>query len=132
MANSVISPNLYQLNGHHLHVSYSTTSFGGKPQFDYQDTRQTLHFEGDEIRTIDLEIGTLVTVSLQLTVDLGSTVFSLLVPHVNLDPSTKQSHIHTEGITTMRRFSLIPALNRGQTDLYSVIRLTGTAQAVEF
>jgi hypothetical protein len=131
MATPFIAPNVYHLNGHHLHITYSTTSFGGKPQFDYQDTQRTLHFEGDDIRTVELEIGTLVTVTIQITVDSGSTVFSLLIPQVNLERN-EQGQIHTEGLTTMHRFSLIPALNRGQMDLYSVVSLRGTAQVLDF
>lgn len=130
---AAINPNFYQLHGHHLTVSYSSSGIDGKPHFSYQDTHKTLSFTGDEIRTVDTEIGSIVTVTLQLTVDSGSTTFSLLVPTVNLDDRTQQSgSITTEGITTLHRFSLIPALNRGQTELYNVTRLTGTAQFVLF
>ena len=123
-------PNLYQLQGHGVSVTYSVTSFGGKPLFHYQDMHQTLNFEGDEIRTIDLEIGMLVSVTLRLTADAGSTTFSVLLPNVNL-VNSQQAHIRTEGITTVQRFSLIPILNRGQTQFYSVIGLTGTAMIVQ-
>lgn len=124
-------PNLYQLQGHHLHVLYAASGIDGQPHFDYQDAHQTLHFKGDEIRTIELEIGTLVTVTLRLTVDAGSTSFSILLPQVNLN-TTQQAHITTEGITTVHRLSLVPQFNQGQTELYTVTRLTGTAQLVAF
>lgn len=126
-----VTPNLYSLHGRHLHISYSTTGIDGKPHFTYQDTQQSLHFVGDQIRTVPTEIGTLVTVTIQLTVDSGSTSFTLLVPSVNLN-QTHQTPITTHGITTLHRFSLIQALNLGQTELYTVTKLTGTAQLVQF
>jgi len=131
IAATVTHPNLYQLQGHHLHVSYATSSIDGQPHFNYQDAHQMLHFKGKEIRTVELEIGTLVTVTIRLTVDSGSTSFSVLLPQVNLD-QTQQAHITTEGITTLHRLSLVPQFNKGQTQLYTVTRLTGTAQLVAF
>lgn len=124
-------PDLYQLHGAALHITYSTTSFVGKPSFVYQDALQTLTFEGDQIRTVVTEIGTLVTVTIRRTIDRGSTSFTLLVPRVNLG-SSNHAPIHTEGITTIHRFSVVPALNQGQTELYTVTPLTGTASFVEF
>jgi hypothetical protein len=125
------TPNLCQLQGHQLHVTYSTTSIDGKPHFTYRDASQTLNFRGDEIRTLDSEIGTLVSVTILQTIDNGSTSFSLLVPLVNLGPSN-QAHINTEGITTMHRFSVVPILNQGQIELYSVTKLRGSAEMVAF
>jgi hypothetical protein len=58
------APNLYQLKGHGLHVTYSTSSIDGRPRLSYQDTHQMHSFVGDEIRTDPSEIGTLVTVTL--------------------------------------------------------------------
>ena len=125
------APDMYQLQGAQLHITYSTTSFDGKPRFVYQDATQTLTFEGDQIRTLATEIGTLVTVTIRMTIDTGSTSFTLLVPTVNLGPSNHAT-IHTEGITTIHRFSIIPMFNQGQTELYSVSPLTGTASFVIF
>jgi hypothetical protein len=127
----VTTPNLYQLHAAQLHITYSTTSFDGKPRFGYQDTSQTLTFEGDQIRTSTTEIGTLVSVTLVSTIDHGSTTFTLVVPAVNL-PSSNEAPIHTEGITTIHRFSVAPAFNQGQTELYTITRLTGTASLVFF
>jgi hypothetical protein len=80
---------------------------------------------------VDTEIGTLVTVTIFKTIDSGSTSFTLIVPRVNLDQATSVP-IFTEGITTLHRFSIVPALNHGQTELYTVVHLTGTASSVEF
>jgi len=37
------------------------------------------------------------------------------------------THIHTEGITTVHRFSVVPVLNLGQDEVYTFTRLHGTA-----
>ncbi len=68
-----ISPNLYQLQGQQIHVTYSTSSFDGKPRFDYQDANNSLHFVGDEIRSTSSEIGMLVSITIRKTIDTGST-----------------------------------------------------------
>jgi hypothetical protein len=125
------TPNLYQVHGAGLHVTYSTTSVDGRPRFVYHDANRTLTFEGDAIRTVGSDVGALVSVTIVPSVDAGSTTFTLLVPAVNLGQSD-QLPIVTEGITTVHRFSLVPALNHGQTETYRVVRLTGTAAAVVF
>jgi hypothetical protein len=128
---SFVKPNLYQLQGKNLHVSYSTSGIDGKPHFSYQDTHQSLSFRGDDIRTQETEIGTLVSVTLRRTPDSGSTTFSLLVPTVKLEQG-HSAPLSTEGITTLHRFSIVPAFDKGQTELYDVAPLRGTAQFVVF
>ena len=125
------TPNLYQLHGHHLHITYSTSSIDGKPRFQYHDPFQTLQFSGDQIRTLDSEIGTLVTVTIRLTPDFGSTSFTLMVPQVHLDQSS-ESNVKTFGVTTLHRFSIAPQLDMGQTEHYTVAELSGTASLVAF
>jgi hypothetical protein len=128
---TLVTPNLYQLQGKNLHVTYSTSGIDGRAHFSYQDTHQSLSFRGDEIRTQETEIGTLVSVTLRRTVDTGSTSFSVLIPTVNLEQG-HSAPLSTEGITTIHRFSVVPAFNKGQTELYSAATLRGTAQFVLF
>jgi tripartite-type tricarboxylate transporter receptor subunit TctC len=125
------TPNLYQLHGAHLHITYATSGIDGKPHFTYQDVQHALHFTGDQIRTVPTEIGTLVTVTIHSTVDAGSTSFTLVVPQVNLGQSHHAS-IRTQGITTLHRFSIFPPANHGQRELYTVTDLSGSAGAVTF
>ncbi len=124
--------NLYDLHSKDLHITYTTTGFDGKAHFTYQRGKKTLNFAGDQIRTVGTEIGTLVTVTIVNTVDTGSTSFSLLIPAVNLDQTTLEAPIKTEGITTIHKFSVIPTFNSGQIDDYKFTNLTGTAKAVVF
>lgn len=126
-----VTPNLYNLAGHGLHISYATTSLDGKPHFHYQDGQHNLDLSGDQIRTVPCDLGTLVSVTIQLTVDAGSTTFSVLIPRINMSP-TEAAQIRTDGVITIHRFSLVPQLNHGQLDTYTVIPLRGTAQHVMF
>ncbi len=122
-------PDRYDLSGGAIHVTYSTTSLQGQPQLSYHDVFQVRNFSGDQIKTLQTDIGTLVTVVLHLTIDSGSTTFSLLLPNVNLPPSNS-ANITAEGITTLHRFSIIPL--HGQTPVYTVHRMHGTASFVQF
>lgn len=126
------TPNLYQVHGGGIHVTYSTTGIDGKPHFTYQDAQGSHNFSGDQINVAKTPIGDLVTVTIRLTVDSGSTTFSLLVPVVNLTGPGQAAPIRTEGITTVHRFSIVPAFNHGQIELYHVTTLIGTANQVVF
>jgi len=68
-------------------------------------------FSGSEIRVVELpDLGTLVSVTLLLTIDSGSTTFTLLLPRVNLPAPPALLAlvpVTTEAITTFH--SLFPA-----------------------
>ena len=131
MSSPFVSPNLFQLSGKGLHIAYSTSGIDGKPHLHYQDSQHNRDFSGNEIRTVEFDLGTAVSVSIQTTIDAGSTAFSVLIPRINLN-GVETSQVCTEGITTMHRFSIVPALNHGQLDTYVVTALHGTAQHVVF
>jgi hypothetical protein len=56
----------------------------------------------------------------------------MLVPTVNLTGPGQAAPVSTEGIITIHRFSVIPAFNQGQTELYQVTPLFGTANQILF
>ena len=126
------TPNLYQVHGGGIHVTYSTTGLDGKPHFTYQDAQGSHSFSGDQIQVVKTSIGDLVTVTIRLTIDAGSTSFSLLAPSVNLTGPGHPFPIRTEGITTVHRFSIVPAADQGQTEHYHVTTMHGTANHVVF
>ena len=132
MAVDTIKPNLYVLSGSGLHVTYSTESFAGGPQFTYQDHTTSRTFRGAEISTTLSELGTLVTVTLSLTPDFGSTTFTLVVPNVNLSTSSSSVAIRTFGVTTLHRTSIAGPIGLGQTESYTVKQLRGNAEIVKF
>lgn len=127
----VVTPNVYELTGSQLHITYATTSKDGQPYFSYQDGSQKLSFKGADIRQEKSEIGTLVTVIIRRTVDTGSTTFTLLVPSVRLK-ELSPAEVHTYGITAVHKFSVIPAMNMGQIETYTTTELSGTATMVMF
>jgi hypothetical protein len=123
-------PNLYELAGNGINVTYSSSSITGKPLFNYHDNLQVRSFSGDEIQVVDTIIGKLVSVFLIRTVDGGSTSFTLVVPSVTL-PQSNVANIVTEGITTLHKFSIVGP-PQGQTELYTFHKLHGTARFVVF
>jgi hypothetical protein len=101
MAN--IQPNRFvlQSNDGKTKVDYETTSFVGHPTLNLtQGPGPIRHFAGSQIRTINTEIGTLVTVTTQITVDTGSTSFSVLLPAITLTSISDHKTISTEAIVT--------------------------------
>jgi hypothetical protein len=127
-----VQPNLYVLSGGGIHVTYSPTSFNGQPHLTYSSPFVSRTFTGNEITTTASPIGTLVTVTIMLTVDAGSTTFTLLVPVVNLNNNNDIVAITTEGVTTHHRFSIFPPALHGQIETYAVTQLTGNAEHVLF
>jgi hypothetical protein len=97
----------------------------------YNGPQGVKDFTGPQIRQVEVpDLGTLVSVTIVLTPDSGSTTFTLLLPRVNLPapPALPVAvPVTTEGITTAHHFSLAPAFNHGQQEFYTVTRLHGTA-----
>ena len=127
----VKTPNHFTLSGGHHHITYSMSGIDGKPHFSYKDSKRTLSFSGDQITTVDTPLGKVVSVSIVRTIDTGSTSFSIFIPRVNLS-GTAPAQLTTYGITTIHRFSIVPAMNKGQLDTYSHVDLTGTGSFVVF
>ena len=123
-------PNLYELSGAGLQITYSSSSFEGKPHFNYHSASLNRPFVGDQIRSTETELGTLVSVVIQETTEAGSTTFTVLIPRVNLNLSDS-APIVTDGITALHRGSIIGQPN-GQLDFYTVQPLRGTAAFVVF
>ena len=86
-------------------------------------------FKCDEIRVIkETDLGILVSVAIRMTVDTGSTSFTVVIPRIKeTDGQSAPINIITVGITTVRRFSVVPALLIGQIDNYTTVALSGTA-----
>lgn len=125
-------PNQYYLHGGGISVSYYPDGFGpptegGPLRLVYQDAHLSHAFRGDEVRTVDVaDLGTVVSVTLVMTVDIGSTTFSLLVPDVQLPEQQNSVFIHTDGITTVHR-AFVALIGHPQGEAYTVTALSGTA-----
>jgi hypothetical protein len=123
-------PNLYELSGDGIKITYTLQPLAGPPQFNYDDGKLSHLFKGDEIRTVDTdEVGTLVSVTIHLEIDRGSTTFTVLIPKVGLGQSTSEP-IKTIGITTVHKRPVVGPTPQGQDDLYAVHAMEGTAKFV--
>jgi hypothetical protein len=127
----VREPNLYLLQGYGLQVSLALSSFSGKPQLTYHDAAQVRQFTGEEITFEDTVLGRFASVVLTSVPDLGTTIFSLVLPAVRLSGAGGSQPITTIGITAVQR-TTIAGPPPGQSTTLQVIELTGTAEAVEF
>src|SRR6516225_6969204 len=124
MPQQFVQPNLWILQGGGIHIRYSPAG----PNFFYQDSIRTKDFKGQEVRVVQVpDLGTLVSVTIFLTVDSGSSTFTLLLPTVNVPAQPISSApVSTYGITTAHHFSIVPAFQHGQQEFYSVTALNGT------
>lgn len=127
------SPNQYHLHGRGISVAYYPDGFGpvivdrGRLRLVYQDAHQSLSFYDDDIRTVEVaDLGTVVSVTLVMTIDTGSTSFSLLVPDIDLPADQSSVFMHTYGITTVHRI-FVALIGHPQSETYTVTPLNGTA-----
>jgi hypothetical protein len=101
MAN--LQPNRFvlQSNDGRTKVDYETTSLTGAAILNLtQSPGPVRHFSGSQIRVRNTEIGTLVSVTTHLTVDTGSTSFSVLIPSVSLASNSQHQAFASEAIVT--------------------------------
>ncbi len=123
------TPDRYDLSGDDITILYLPSGAGGQASFTYKDPQRTLTFRGDEIRCVPVpELGTVLSVTLTMSADSGSTTFSVLLPQVNLPNHFGASvFIRTEGISTIHPLLPNPAMSQAQGDIYTVTSLRGTA-----
>jgi hypothetical protein len=128
-----VTPNQYHLQGDGIGVSYYPGGAGpivegrGRLRFAYRDSSHAKSFYGDEVRTVETDLGTVVSVTIFQSIDTGSTSASLLIPNVVL-PSPLPVTINTELITTQHLLFVL-ALGHPQRDVYSVTAMSGVASA---
>jgi len=129
MAN--LQPNRFVLqssNGQ-IKVDYESTSFIGQRILNLTlGSGPTRHFVGSQVRTLDTEMGTLVTVTTHITVDTGATSFSVLIPDVSLKSIGDHETFATEAIVTTHSGPNSPPTAVHET--YQFVPLQGTASFV--
>lgn len=114
-------------------ISYSTTSFGGVPQFSYKDAELNLSFSGDDITRQDTPLGELVSVTLEdlIPVDGPRRTFTLLVPkaRLNMGDQIPFDTLGVEAVEILPRF--VPSSPRAL-QTYRSHQLQGVAELVSF
>jgi hypothetical protein len=126
-------PNQFVLQGvapkyGNVSIIYSTTSLASKPILSYTDSKGThKNFTGDQIRTQETEIGTMVTVTSLMTIDFGGKKLTILIPAIRLGDSAQK--FKTIAVVTTYYGPIIPPTTR-VLQTYEVIDLKGTASRV--
>jgi hypothetical protein len=130
MAN--LQPNRFVLhsNDGKTKVDYETSSFIGQPVLNLtQGPGPIRHFSGSQIRTTNTEIGTLVSVTTQMTIDTGSTSFSVLIPAITLTGVSDHKTFSTDAIiTTHTGPNSVP--QTGVHETYHFVALQGEANFI--
>ncbi len=124
-------PNLFELKGPGIEVTYSTSSFSGQPIFTYKDRKVSLTFQGEEIRRLETDTGPQVTVTLEQIPDLLTLTLTLLLPTINLEGT--ECPFQTYAIVTTHKTSIGgPDLVKGTLQTYRVKALKGIGRLVVF
>lgn len=133
MAN--IQPNRFVLQSSDgkTKVDYETSSFIGQATLNLAQGPSPIspirHFAGSQIRSRNTEIGKLVSVTTQVTVDTGSTSFSILIPAITLTSTSDHKTFTTEAIVTSHSGpNSVP--QTGVHETYQFIPLSGEATFV--
>ncbi len=120
-------PNQFDVQGDGVTISYSTSSFSGVPLFNYRDNERTISRSGDEIRTEETAIATLVTIDVEQIPDASEVTATLFLPRIVLRQGNTETALATIGVltTSARRID-------GQMQTYRALNLSGTASLVAF
>ncbi|MCW5319115.1 hypothetical protein GTQ43_37560 [Nostoc sp. KVJ3] len=124
-------PNEFELEGKDTHINYSILN--GVSQLDYRTQNIKQHFSGDQIQTLDTDIGTLLTVIISKppNPDIGGNIvkLSFLLPIINLAIGKKETSLLTEAIlTTQKTSGFIRTPLFEQLQSYQTLILRGTAR----
>lgn len=123
-----VSPNKYSLKGGHITFVFFPAIIDGRPAVTYSDHNGTKNFFGAGVRVEKAGIGTLVTVTLEMTIDTGGTDFSVLLPGIELADAKSKQTFSTDGITTV--FKGPDSIPRTVFETYEFVHMTGTAESV--
>jgi hypothetical protein len=125
--------NLFELWGKGIHVHYSTSSIAGVPLLTYKGYGTEKSFRGDDIRVSQSELGTLVSVTLDVVPDLKTDTFSFFVPVIHMSEGEQQTRFRSVGIHATHRTSIAgPQLVQGPLTTYDGTDLVGVGKSVVF
>ena len=125
-----LTPNQYELTGQQTQITYAR--LGEQALLTYQVFQgpPTRSFQGDQIRTQDTEIGTLISVTLEVIPDASETSLTVVVPQINLSETREQSFETVALLTTQRSSIAGPDLVVGVVQSYRIVPLEGIARLV--
>jgi hypothetical protein len=111
-------------------IVYQVVTSDGPPQLRVEGFFEGT-FSGDEIRTADTELGTEVTVILVADPDGDSTVLTVLIPPVRVEPGAVETRVETVAFVTTKHSSF-GGPPPGPEFSYELLELTGQARVIEF
>ena len=121
-----MSANKFVLKHHHIEVDYTIGITPGLPALTYMDGGTTKTFTAAEITTNETGLGTLVSVALVTSIDVGGERFGFFLPQLDV-PSGRTELFATVGVYD--KFSGPDSVPR-RPQSWSCIELHGTARAV--
>ena len=119
--------NKFTLSGHHVDVSYTIGANPSLPALTYRDETRSKDFLPNAIHTDPTDLGNLVTVALETTIDSGGTTFSVFLPTFDV-PRGQAVEFKTIGIYREVRGPVI--LPAQQKVTWRTIQMDGTAETV--
>ena len=76
-------PNVYQLAGDGMQMTYTVSNSNGQAQLDYQDAQGSRTFTENQFRSQESSLGMLLTVLLRGVADGDVVTFTLILPRIN-------------------------------------------------
>ena len=122
--------NLFKLSGDSIHVDYATGTLTGST-LHYRDDQLDRSFENEEIIVEQTQLGQLNTVILKQSPDFEVVTFTLVLPEIAVTEHNSPIKVEVAGITVTHR-TTIAGPQPGQQTFYSIVTLTGTAEAAVF
>ena len=119
--------NKFTLKGYGVEVDYTIGANPSFPALIYKDATISKSFLPSAIHTDSTDLGSLVTVALEVTVDAGGTTFSVFLPTFDV-PRGQAVQFKTIGIYKEVRGPVVRPAQ--QTVTWRTIDMDGTAETV--
>jgi hypothetical protein len=128
-----IPVNSYECKGNAITVSYSTTSFIGKPQAKFIISKQPISGTGEEVTVQQTVLGNLVTLTKKTIPDLYTDTITVLLPDINVAKLGAKVTFNAQLISSRARTSIAGTqLVNGVIQKNIVYPINCTATAVVF
>jgi hypothetical protein len=125
-----IGANFFRLSGDSISVDYVTGTQTGS-SLSYRDDELDRRFTDEEFEVEDTRLGQLITVTLREIPDFEVVTFTLVLPAIAVTDWNTPIDIKVAGITVTHR-TTIAGPQPGQQTFYSLVTLTGNAEAAVF
>jgi hypothetical protein len=121
--------NFYALEGPDVKITYRQGATRGLIVLTYDDAARDIHegFRFDQIDTVQTPLGSMLTVTIRMTIDSGATLFSFFLPEINV-PGEQTVGFNTIGV--YKDISGPIVIPREVKIAWCSIQLSGSAQNI--